>query len=793
MRRGVRVPSPAHQRIARPFNATGGGGWTAAREKLMKISACLIVKNEEKTLARCLESIRDHVDEIVVVDTGSCDRTKEIACSYKARILNFPWRHDFAAARQYSFDHASGDWLFWLDADDVVHNAGRIRSAAAEASADLNCFYWKYQASHDQYGKPTCEFWRERCVRNDSSYRWCGRVHEVLVPRSRAVTCRDEEVLVVHHRELAGRNPRRNLEILQLEYARSRGRTPPRLLYHLGSEYADLADHEAALQYLRRYVKVSRWRDEKYLAFIRIADLERLEGRFDGALSAACHAFDLIPAWPTACFSLAETYYFQKDWTQVVRWSEDGRDRPFPQTVCITNPNALRYSWIIYYTNALFHLGRITFALEWTKKALEMCPSDEWHKLNFEFFSEQLVTQQAHTDSSELPPVRNINPAPATATPVALPEVAWYGPLFDPSGYAEEGREFVMGMDAIGFHIRAVPYEWCSRKVDLPPTELAVMNRLVQTPASEPAVSVYHIQPVHWQRRERGGYHIGRTMCETDRIPECWVNPCNAMDEVWVPSQHNIETFAGSGVDRRKLVKMPQGINTERYKRGVPPLTVRGARNFNFLSIFEWSRHKGWDVLLRAFAAEFRPHENVALILKTGAVGGETVLRIRQAIICELRAAGLSVYLPPNIVILAGKLAAEQMPALYRAADAFVLPSRGEGWCRPLMEAMLMGLPSIATRWSGPLEFMNDDNAYLVDCTVVDVPPAGWRDVPVFRGHRWAEPSVRQLRDVMRRVVSEREEAHRKGELGCEHIVSNFSRERVARIVQARLEEILGR
>ena len=102
-----------------------------------------------------------------------------------------------------------------------------------------------------------------------------------------------------------------------------------------------------------------------------------------------------------------------------------------------------------------------------------------------------------------------------------------------------------------------------------------------------------------------------------------------------------------------------------------------------------------------------------------------------------------------------------------------------------------MGLPSIGTRWSGPLEFMNDDNSYLVDCCVVDVPPAGWRDVPVFRGHRWAEPSVRHLRQLMRRVVSDREEALRKGQGARQHISENFSRERVAQLVKARLEQIL--
>jgi glycosyltransferase involved in cell wall biosynthesis len=100
---------------------------------------------------------------------------------------------------------------------------------------------------------------------------------------------------------------------------------------------------------------------------------------------------------------------------------------------------------------------------------------------------------------------------------------------------------------------------------------------------------------------------------------------------------------------------------------------------------------------------------------------------------------------------------------------------------------MVMGLPSIGSRWSGPLEFMNDANSYLVDCSVVEVPPQGWREAPVFRGHRWAEPSVPHLRQLMRRAVSSRAEASRKAAAGREQIVRDFSRERVAALVRERL------
>src|SRR5579872_7358729 len=103
----------------------------------MTVTAALIVKNEAGVLARCLDSIAVHVDEIVIVDTGSEDATKEIAARYTNRIFDFTWIQDFSAARQFAFDRATGEWVFWLDADDVVHNAAAIRQSTQIADDDV--------------------------------------------------------------------------------------------------------------------------------------------------------------------------------------------------------------------------------------------------------------------------------------------------------------------------------------------------------------------------------------------------------------------------------------------------------------------------------------------------------------------------------------------------------------------------------------------------------------------------------------------------------------------------------
>src|SRR4051794_32743816 len=101
------------------------------------VSLAMIVRNEERTLPRCLDSVREHVDEIVIVDTGSNDRTAAVAAEYGVQWYSVEWRHDFAWARQYAMDRASGSWVLWLDADDIVVDAETIRTSLERAPREV--------------------------------------------------------------------------------------------------------------------------------------------------------------------------------------------------------------------------------------------------------------------------------------------------------------------------------------------------------------------------------------------------------------------------------------------------------------------------------------------------------------------------------------------------------------------------------------------------------------------------------------------------------------------------------
>lgn len=380
----------------------------------MTVSVAIIARNEEGVLGRCLDSLRGAVDEIIVVDTGSDDATKEIARQHGAVVYDFTWIDDFGAARQFAFDQATSDWVCWVDADDIVLNAAAIRPLAETAPAGVAGFYWRYILARDEAGRPTFEYWRERLVRNDGSFRWTGRVHEVLVAQRPAELVQSEEVVIEHH-PLPQRHPGRqgrNLRLLEAAYEESGGDLEPRLLFYLGREYADHGRNDQAIAILEQYVPVSQWDDEKYAAQTKIADLHRAEQRHDQALDADLAALKIHPRWPDAYFGLARTYYYLEQWENVIHWTDLGRALPPPETLLFVNPADYRHAWIIFYTNALYRTGQLDAALEWTRRGLELDPGNTWHQANLDYFSRLAEAPRVALD---------ITPAPNYPTYAVIP------------------------------------------------------------------------------------------------------------------------------------------------------------------------------------------------------------------------------------------------------------------------------------------------------------------------------------------------------------------------------------
>jgi glycosyltransferase involved in cell wall biosynthesis/tetratricopeptide (TPR) repeat protein len=236
-----------------------------------KVSLCMIVKNEEANLPACLQSAEGIFDEKIIIDTGSTDRTKEIAQSFGAQVHDFPWVDSFAAARNESLRHATGDWVFWLDADDRLDDANRARLATLlrtlseeDASVDQthpDAFVMKCVCLPDPETGMTTVVDHVRLFRNHPNIRWEHRIHEQILPAIRRAggTVQFTDIVINHagyqDRVVRQRKRERDLRLLLLEYAEQPDH--PFTLFNLGSSYLDLSRPAEALPYLERSLERS--------------------------------------------------------------------------------------------------------------------------------------------------------------------------------------------------------------------------------------------------------------------------------------------------------------------------------------------------------------------------------------------------------------------------------------------------------------------------------------------------------------------------------------------------------
>jgi len=371
-------------------------------------------------------------------------------------------------------------------------------------------------------------------------------------------------------------------------------------------------------------------------------------------------------------------------------------------------------------------------------------------------------------------------------------KLVWRGPVTDPSGYAAGGRAFLRGLQEEGAEVRLEPHMWNAREA----IDAAERRRLVEMSERELRdvdASVQHTFGRLFDPYAPGRARVGRTMFETDRIPADWVARCNAMDEVWVPTEHNRDAFAAAGVDRGRLAVVPEPFELDRIDRDAAPLPLEDAHGTVFLAAFDWTLRKGWDVLLRAWCDAFDAGDDVTLVLKVWATTrGVGTPEIQADVISALGAMGRDPGAIADLVIVEDLLPAADMSRLYAAADAVVAPTRGEGWGRPLLEAMAMGRPVIATGWSGPAAFVDAEVGWALPYELVPVSDAAAAEVPAFAGHRWAEPDATALAAAMREVHERPAEARARGAAAARR-AGRYDHRAVAREALARLEALARR
>ena len=350
---------------------------------MITISLCMIVRNEAKNLSRCLDSVRDLVEEIVIVDTGSTDETKEIASRYTDRIFDFVWVDDFAAARNYAFSKATMDYCMWLDGDDVVEleDQKRFLSLKKSLSSQVDMVMLRYHTAFDSFDKPAFTYYRERLVRRGAGFRWEGAVHEAIVPY--------DETAVTHRKTGPG-DPDRNLRIFRRLLEAKKELSPREQFYYARELTYHGEDREAARIFEAFLDSGQGWVENQLEACRNLAQCYFRLGQPERAFIALLRSLRYGPPRAELCCEVGKFFFDRDDYRSAAFWYERALACQREDTSGgFIIPDCYDYLPCLQLCVCYYRMGDVERAEAYNELAGITKPADTAYLFNKQFFREK--------------------------------------------------------------------------------------------------------------------------------------------------------------------------------------------------------------------------------------------------------------------------------------------------------------------------------------------------------------------------------------------------------------------
>ncbi|QHA00909.1 glycosyltransferase [Dehalobacter restrictus] len=351
---------------------------------MVTISLCMIVKNEEKTLGRCLESVRDIPDEMIIVDTGSTDQTKMIAARYQAKVYDFAWIDDFAAARNFSFAQATQDYILWLDADDVLlkDDENKLRQLKETLNPQVDIVMMRYNLGVDDKGNAVCTFFRERLLKRSMNYTWQDPIHEYIKIEGNII---NSDICVTHKK--VERKTARNLEIFEKIISEGRILSDRNCFYYARELYINSRIDEA-IQYYDKFLDTEGGLLSNYIdASIDMSNCYLSKNDRINALKALLRSMEHDLPRAEVCCQIGHLYKTAEDYSKAIFWYELATTikKPEESWGSVVN-DCYGYIPCMELCACYFKSGNLAEAIRYNKKAGEYKPDDKLVLHNQKYF-----------------------------------------------------------------------------------------------------------------------------------------------------------------------------------------------------------------------------------------------------------------------------------------------------------------------------------------------------------------------------------------------------------------------
>lgn len=350
------------------------------------ISLCMIVKDEEDVIARCLDCVKDIMDEIIIVDTGSTDRTKEIVSKYTDQVYDFKWIDDFSAARNYAFSKATKDYIMWLDADDVMLEVDQKQLKELKQTLDSrpDIVMLKYNVAFDEHGNPTFSYNRERLLKRSVGYKWEGVVHECITPTGNI----EYSPIAITHLKGKKSDPQRNIKIFETLHNKGEDLGPRQQFYFARELYYVGRYKEAEELFLKFLDEGKGWIENNISACIDLAHCYNALNMEEKGLMTLFRSFIYGPPRAEICCEIGSYFFKSNNFISSIFWYKTASE-------CNLNVNSGGfylpdcYGYIPYLQLCVCYdkLGDHETANMYNEKAAELKPHEKAVLYNRNYFN----------------------------------------------------------------------------------------------------------------------------------------------------------------------------------------------------------------------------------------------------------------------------------------------------------------------------------------------------------------------------------------------------------------------